>query len=92
LLGGFGDGIEAVDIVKVKYIEPGRLEGKKEGFEPACTPLWTPATHESMAGMAPGLQEVIVIAFFVLLVLPWSIWAIRTAIKNQRKRRENPKK
>jgi hypothetical protein len=45
-----------------------------------------------MAGMAPGLQEVIVIAFFVLLVLPWSIWAIRTAIKNQRKRRENPKK
>jgi hypothetical protein len=31
-LGGFGVGIEAVAIVKVKYIEPGRLEGKKEGF------------------------------------------------------------
>jgi hypothetical protein len=91
-LGGFGVGIEAVDIVKVKYIEPGRLEGKKEGFEPARTPLWTPATHESMAGMPPGVQELILIAFFVLLVLPWSVWAIRTAIRNRRERRKKAKK
>ena len=41
--------------------------------------------------MAPGVQEVMVSAFFVLLVLPWSIWAIRTAIKNQRKRRKTAK-